>query len=182
MFIYSVHVIKHWWAGINKTKLRFWRVPRLVGDMKREQEIKLLWTAKAKRGMYKRMFQMNSEEEIVPGKAERLAEEIYKSSHSPWRISGNGRSACGFWRWELNVRLKSGNIGGDREGTWSLLTAFRALSVGPVFLKHSWLMADSNSWICSELLGVQRLREPVVWDKTKLACFWKVMEKAVRRS
>ena len=36
------------------------------------------------------MFQMNSEEGIVPGKAERLTEEVEGSSHSPRRIQATG--------------------------------------------------------------------------------------------
>lgn len=47
-----------------------------MGDLKCEQEVKLSRTSKAGRGMEKRMFQMNSEEGIVPGKVERLTEEV----------------------------------------------------------------------------------------------------------
>lgn len=67
-----------------------------MGDVKSEQEIKLLQIAKAKSHMYESMFHIDSEERVVPGKLERLIDAIQKSSLSPWRISGNRRSMCSF--------------------------------------------------------------------------------------
>ena len=46
--------------------------------------------------MYQRMVQVNSEEGIVPDKAERLTQETKGSSHSPQRIQATGEAQTLF--------------------------------------------------------------------------------------
>lgn len=87
------------------------------------------------------MVQVNSEEEIVPDKAERFTEEVEGSSHSPQRSQAMGEAQVLF-EGENKMFGSTGNVEGGREGTQGLPTLWSLICWSLTFLNHSSLMAD----------------------------------------